>query len=1159
MEFADINNIDVVSAGSRKKTIAAAPNSRKIMKMVKQITSQPQPIKSNSNMNQSIPEKKTRKKKSPSPILPTPEVVAETYAWQKYEQSIEPPERDAAKYKDYLDRLAVDKNLESLKTILKSQTRSVIDSKCVRGVSNWSNAKSIYKFDKLEFDKNATAKDLAHNSPKLEYILNNIKKLDEADEEKHGHKFKHFIFSDIKGAQGVSAVASVLISAGYTLGYDVKTAKKTTISVKSDTDLKKTRGENFFLLSSAIMFGEPLRVSVKKDVLARFNLRPDNSHGDLARIIVMDSGFKEGIDLFDIKYIHMFEPQVNMSDQRQVIGRGTRTCGQKGLRFNPSSGWPLHVFKYDISISEKYQVEFHGATSGFNYYLQSKNVDIRLVNLASNLERVAIKGSVDYKLNKPIHRFSVDQDDDDEISGGSTELIPAEERLRERLEKDSAPGKKYKAIKKYIDKYFSEYKWPPVKMENLCGFEGPADEPEIKGGAPTLINLSPTQDFISNYFSAANPLKGMVLWQSVGTGKTCTAIATATRQFEPLGYTILWVTRTTLKNDIWKNMFDMVCHEDIREKVDAGLEMPEEMKDKKRLLSKSWSIRPISYKQFSNLVSKNNQYYDRLVNRNGEQDPLRKTLLIIDEAHKLYGGGDLSSIERPDMKEFHRALMNSYAVSGRDSARVIFMTATPITEDPLELVKLVNLCKPIDQQIPTEFNEFADEYLDDTGDFTDNGEKRFLDNIAGHISYLNREGDVRQFARPILKEVDVPLVDRKTKKLIDKFDVVGASEERKQMVDQKIEADKIKEQYTKDLRDYTKGNLAKVYKVCDKYESDEDQQIQCNKLAKKYANQMVKSVKEQTADLRKHVSEIGKEIRLRRTGLTEKIYTARNNKIDDYNGYKKYKTTPYYKLTKCTKQLREYPSFQKLVESQPVYYEAIDLENKIKREVENVQEKFNMDISSQQAKIKSYNKLLKTDLEPIEKQVVKRNIAEIRNSLKKTRKQNNKWMKSLNRRAISSIKKLNKYKKSVKREIRKIVKEQLTTEKKEFKEREKERKMTEMADEDLSDAFKENVEIAKNNVKMGMDEIEEKIAKKNAIEERKTQKRRELEEKKIANATRKQRLALEREEKKTQKIAAAEQKKAEAEQKKIEKLAEMERKKAEKLAAAEQKKVQKKK
>ena len=103
MEFADINNIDVVSAGSRKKTIAAAPNSRKIMKMVKQITSQPQPIKSNSNMNQSIPEKKTRKKKSPSPILPTPEVVAETYAWQKYEQSIEPPERDAAKYKDYLD------------------------------------------------------------------------------------------------------------------------------------------------------------------------------------------------------------------------------------------------------------------------------------------------------------------------------------------------------------------------------------------------------------------------------------------------------------------------------------------------------------------------------------------------------------------------------------------------------------------------------------------------------------------------------------------------------------------------------------------------------------------------------------------------------------------------------------------------------------------------------------------------------------------------------------------------------------------------------------------------------------------------------------------------------------------------------------------------
>ena len=92
---------------------------------------------------------------------------------------------------------------------------------------------------------------------------------------------------------------------------------------------------------------------MKKEMLKTFNSRPDNVYGYLVRIIVMDSGFKEGIDLFDIKYVHIFEPQTTSADQKQVIGRGTRTCGQKGLVFHPNKGWPLYVFNYDLTIPEK--------------------------------------------------------------------------------------------------------------------------------------------------------------------------------------------------------------------------------------------------------------------------------------------------------------------------------------------------------------------------------------------------------------------------------------------------------------------------------------------------------------------------------------------------------------------------------------------------------------------------------------------------------------------------------------------------------------------------------------------------------------------------------------------------------------------------------------
>jgi len=244
------------------------------------------------------------------------------------------------------------------------------------------------------------------------------------------------------------------------------------------------------------------------------------------------------------------------------------------------------------------------------------------------------------------------------------------------------------------------------------------------------------------------------------THNTCSAIAAATSGFEKLNYTILWVTRTTLKNDIWKNMFDQVCNESIRHKIqNSNLQIPKEQNKRMHLLSKSWKIRPMSYKQFSNLVSKQNSYYKDLVKINGEADPLRKTLLIIDEAHKLYGGGDLSSIERPDMKALHQALMNSYAVSGADSVKLLLMTATPITQSPMELIQLINLCKPIDEQMPTDFSEFSENYLNEMGQFTGKGRDKYLDDISGYVSYLNREKDARQFSQPQIEYVNTPIIE----------------------------------------------------------------------------------------------------------------------------------------------------------------------------------------------------------------------------------------------------------------------------------------------------------------------------------------------------------------------------------------------------------------
>ena len=281
----------------------------------------------------------------------------------------------------------------------------------------------------------------------------------------------------------------------------------------------------------------------------------------------------------------------------------------------------------------------------------------------------------------------------------------------------------------------------------------------------SLVDYTPTQAFISSYFTVESPVKGMLMWHSVGTGKTCTAIALASTQFEPAGYSIIWVTRHTLKADIWKNIFDQVCHKTIAAEVAAGKLAPEDAEKRQKRLQQQW-IPPMSYRQFSNVVQGKNVVYDLLKKRNGKADPLAKTLIIIDEAHKLYSS-DFKGAEKPDVPAFMAALQNSYAVSGADSARVLLMTATPYNESPMELMSLLNLCRVKADALPTEMPDFVAKYMDATGNFTKEGLTAYMDAVAGQISYLNREADPSQFAQPVFAEVVVP---------ISTYDSVGAGD-----------------------------------------------------------------------------------------------------------------------------------------------------------------------------------------------------------------------------------------------------------------------------------------------------------------------------------------------------------------------------------------------
>jgi hypothetical protein len=567
-------------------------------------------------------------------------------------------------------------------------------------------------------------------------------------------------------------------------------------------------------------------------VLDKFNSRPDNTYGELIRFIILDQGFKEGIDLFDVKYVHLFEPLAVNADEKQAIGRATRFCGQKGLEFHPRYGWPLYVFKYDVVIPKELKQKYMDAETLFELYIKKSNLDMRKIIFANQLENATIGASVDKELNKAIHQFAIEKPANILKSSGSRSGSRSRggggAAGKPKSAKATPPAKimNLEKMQEYIKKNFNAFRYPPLVLENKCVGGGGS------GANGNIVSFTPTQDFVRHYFQPQSAYKGLLLHHSVGTGKTCTAIATATTSFDKENYTILWVTRHTLKTDIWKNMFGQVCSISIQEKIKNGLVLPNKITSKSKYISGNW-IEPISYKQFSNMLLKKNKVYNEMVRRNGSDDPLRKTLLIIDEAHKLYSP-TVAKSERANTNILEKMIQKSYDKSGADSVRVLLMTATPFTEDGMEMIKLLNLLRE-DTKFDTDFGEFSSRYLDDGGYFTKVGLRQFQDKVSGYISYLNRSQDARNFAHPVIKNVyaKMSLEKKEDKAAVDAEAASGSGAKLKMS---KADKDNMKE---------IKGELKELLKQEKALDIHEKELKACVKMADKNYKAATKNIMSQ--------------------------------------------------------------------------------------------------------------------------------------------------------------------------------------------------------------------------------------------------------------------------------------------------------------------------
>jgi hypothetical protein len=716
----------------------------------------------------------------------------------------------------------------------------------------------------------------------------------------------------------------------------------------------------------------------------------------------------------------------------------------------------------------------------------------------------------------------------------------------------------FQEMRQYIRNYFSDTAWGPAKMENLCEEKANATvqanatekaNASVKtgGAGGQLITYSPTQEFVRRYFTPQAPVKGMLLWHSVGTGKTCSAVAAATSSFEPQGYTILWVTRTTLKNDIWKNMFDQVCSEVIKRRVqNEGLVIPDDMSKRMKLLSKSWKIRPMSYKQFSNLVSKDNNFYKTLVSINGKEDPLRKTLLIIDEAHKLYGGGDavLSSAERPNMSALHSSLMNSYTVSGQDSVRLLLMTATPITDNPMELIKLINLCKPSAMQLPDEFPTFSESFLNMEGHFSEQGRHVFLDNIAGYVSYLNREKDARQFSQPRIQYIMTPVVQNVGDLLsVDRKFARGYYDKDVLLLKNRVLEENGK--IDADLKDLHASRFHELTDRCDEFEGP--MRKNCTKVAKSVIKELVFEAREHTKKIKETIKNIRKEIKDKNIFKRDEL--KKLAKVDPVE-LDAFKSSSFYQLKyKCGKKVTPDTKLKEASANDPKIVElSVELEAYDSR-IKQMEDGLRSELDTHNARIKRIKNMLRTgDLNDLERSVLKLTMADARKTHKVSIKLKKKTTDEVLKDLTKTKKSLEKQKKKRYVSIRKSLKKNIRDSKKAKKEalkverdlRKTMKKQEKIHEEIKSDVLKDLVNkysfVLEEKLNGVEEELEEKAEAKIVLKKAKEDAKEALKLEKVkAKALEKAEKLKKKEEEKTRKLREKRELKDKKEKEKVEK------------------------
>jgi hypothetical protein len=187
----------------------------------------------------------------------------------------------------------------------------------------WQGAR---RYSNMMFNFDSTVQ-LSEFSVKMPPLL---AKIEEFPNQKH---YVYSAFYENRGtSQGILEIARQLEAKGY--------VKLTLAEAKAKTVMTPAKR---YILALNSELGEGAAGTENMKMLMRAWNDKSNSTGDNIHVFLASQNYNEGLDMKDVRHIHMFEPLVTMASDVQTIGRARRYCSHANLDHDQ---WTVQIHRY---------------------------------------------------------------------------------------------------------------------------------------------------------------------------------------------------------------------------------------------------------------------------------------------------------------------------------------------------------------------------------------------------------------------------------------------------------------------------------------------------------------------------------------------------------------------------------------------------------------------------------------------------------------------------------------------------------------------------------------------------------------------------------------------------------------------------------------------